>query len=434
MKNKKFWISLMALIMAVVMVLGLVLSLLPTHVRAAQSSSEIKEQIEQMQKENEALEAEKKALAQQQKENLSDIKDMIAQKTVIEQQVGLLYSQIENMNEQIAAFNVLIADKQEELDEAEQELQELNEKYKERIRAMEEDGNFSYWSVLFKATSFTDLLDRLSIVQEIAASDAKRLTQLREAAASVEAARAELLVEREELAAAKEELAATQEELLLKSAESQELLNQLTAKGEELEALMADYEEELAELEIAIGQAKLDYDAAVYAEYLATLTTAPTIPTDATGYKNKGGETKVDESGITWVVPCSYSSVTSAYGWRIHPVDGDYRFHHGVDLAAACRMKKNGTTDSPIYAARSGVVVAATYDSSAGYYVTIDHLDGYRTTYLHMCCKPFVSAGDVVGAGQVIGCIGTTGKSTGNHLHFGVFYNGSSVNPMDYIG
>ena len=431
MKNKKFWTSLLAGIMAAILLLTLILSLLPVHSHAAQSSSEIKEQIDQMQKDSEALEAQIKELEGQQKANLSDIKDLIAQKGIIEQQVSLLYSQIQLMNEQIAAFNVLIADKQEELEESEQELAELNEKYKERIRAMEEDGSFSYWSVLFAAKSFSDLLDRLNIVQEIAAADTRRLEELRQAAAAVETARTELLAEREEMAAAKEELAATQSQMLLKSTEAQELLNQLSAKAEEYADMLADYEDKLDELEVSIGQLEVDYEAAKYLEYLATMTTAPTV---SSGGIKTGGTTVTDESGIKWVVPCTYSRVSSAYGWRTHPVYGDKRFHNGVDLAASCKMHSDGTTDSPIYATRAGVVVVSKYDSSAGNYVVIDHLDGYRSTYMHMCCTPYVKVGDVVTAGQIIGCIGTTGTSTGDHLHFGIYLNGSSVNPMNYIG
>lgn len=448
MKNKKFWISLVAGIMAGIMILSLILSLLPQKASAAQSSSEIKAQIEEKEKENEAMEERINALKQQQSDNRSDIKEMVAQKNLIDEQIGLLYAQVDNMNDQIAAYNVLIADKQEELEEAEIRLEELNEKYKERIRAMEEGGDLSYWSVLFEANSFSDLLDRLNMVQEIAASDSRRLEELREAAAEVDAAREVLIEERAELDAAKEELAVKQEELESSSAESQQLLNDLAARAEEYEALMLEYEDELEALEIAIGQLESDYDEAVYQEYLATMTTAPPPTTAPTVSSNNGGGSNsaeiyagatggtsvVDESGIKWVVPCNYSKVSSAFGWRVHPVYGDWRHHNGVDLNASCKMRSDGTTDSPIYASRAGVVIISKWNNSAGWYVTIDHLDGYRSTYMHMCCKPFVEVGDVVVAGQIIGCIGTTGTSTGDHLHFGVYKDGVAVNPMEYIG
>lgn len=450
MSSRKFWIALVAGFMAVIMLLSLVLSILPQKASAAQSSSEIKNQIEQMEAENaaveeeiEALQAQLNALKTEQSENRSEIQAIMDEKNLIDQQVGLLHDQINNMNNQIAAFNVLIADKQEELDEAEKNLAEMNEKYKERIRAMEEDGDLSYWSVLFEANSFSDLLDRMNMIQEIAAADARRLEQLRQAHEEVQTAQQALLTEKEELAQARLALEQTQADFLQKGVEAQELLSELTAKMEELEGQAGEYkdlmdqlESTMADFEVQLGKLEADFDAAVYAEYLATMTTATTAPTynPGNGSGAVGGQATIDGAGITWLIPCSYSRVSSAYGWRTHPVYGDRRFHHGVDLNAACRMKSDGTTDSPIYASRQGVVTVAEYNGSAGWYVKIDHLDGFSSAYLHMCCKPFVSVGDVVVAGQVIGCIGTTGTSTGDHLHFAIYYNGQSVNPMEYIG
>ena len=144
-----------------------------------------------------------------------------------------------------------------------------------------------------------------------------------------------------------------------------------------------------------------------------------------------GGKVSFDSNGTAWVVPCSYNRVSSPFGYRIHPVYGDYRFHSGVDFATPCPNK--------VYASRAGVVTISKYSSTAGYYVTIDHLDGYYTSYMHLCKPADVKVGDIVSAGQVIGCIGTTGTSTGNHLHFDLFtYNSKGekvyLNPMDYVG
>jgi murein DD-endopeptidase MepM/ murein hydrolase activator NlpD len=129
-------------------------------------------------------------------------------------------------------------------------------------------------------------------------------------------------------------------------------------------------------------------------------------------------------AGIKWVLPTSYTRVSSAYGWRTHPVYGDKRFHHGIDLSAS--------SSTPIVAVRDGTVKVATYSSSAGYYVNIDHGDSFMSRYLHMT-HYIVSPGQKVSAGQVIGYVGSTGTSTGPHLHFGLYINGASVNPADYI-
>ena len=423
MKNKKFWVSLLAGIMALIMIISLIFSILP-HAHAATTSSEIKNQIKDMEKEQEQMQAQIDELKNKQNQNASDVRDLLEQKSILEQQVGLLNAQIDSKNAEIAAYAVLIADKQEELDEAEARLAELNEKNKERIRAMEEDGAVSYWSVLFQANSFSDLLDRLNMIEEIAASDRRRLDEMSEAAKVVAAAKEELVAEKAALEASKATLAGTQAELEVKAQEAQNLLNKLLAKGEEFEALMEEQEKELAEMEKEIAEKEKEYDKVKYQEWLAT-SVPPTTKAPAYSGGGVGGSAVTPPGGLTWLVPCDYVRVSSPFGWRTHPVHGDRRFHAGVDLAVG---------HTPIYATRAGVVTTAAYSSSAGYYVVIDHTDGFTSTYMHMCKFPSVKAGDFVTAGQVIGCVGTTGTSTGLHLHFGISFNGAPVNPMQYIG
>ena len=116
--------------------------------------------------------------------------------------------------------------------------------------------------------------------------------------------------------------------------------------------------------------------------------------------------------------------MSSPFGLRQSPTSGASTFHQGVDLAAPA-----GT---PIYASRAGVVTIATYSNSAGYYVTINHGDGYSSIYMHMT-NYVVSAGSAVSAGQLIGYVGSTGISTGNHLHFGIAYNGAYINPCNFL-
>ena len=129
-------------------------------------------------------------------------------------------------------------------------------------------------------------------------------------------------------------------------------------------------------------------------------------------------------AGLTWLVPISYTEFSSPFGYRINPIYADWRFHYGVDFGAP--------SGEPIYATRSGVVTTATYGSSGGWYVIINHQDGYTSNYLHMT-HYIVSPGQYVAAGEVIGYCGSTGDSTGPHLHFAIYYNGTAVNPADYI-
>ena len=157
MKKRKQIISLIAGIMAAVMLLTLVMSLLPITASAA-SSGEIRKQINQLKKEKEEIQDKIKEVQNQYKENENEIADIIAKKNVIDQEIQLLSEQITNINEQISSFNLLIADKQDELDNAEDRYLQMNEENRVRVRAREEEGEVSYWEVLFKANSFSDLL------------------------------------------------------------------------------------------------------------------------------------------------------------------------------------------------------------------------------------------------------------------------------------
>lgn len=411
--NKKI-VTILAGVMAAVMLLSLLLALFAGSVHAATSSSEIKSQIEQLKEEQASVRDRLKELESLRKENQADILSIVEEKNNYDQQVALLYDQITATNSVISAYNLLIADKQQELEQAQQLLEDLNEAYKERVRAMEEEGELSYWSVLFEANSFSDFLDRLNMIQEIAAADQRRLQQLDAAAAEVEQARAELSEQKAAQQEMKAELEATQLELEEKSAAAGDLLNELLAKGDEYLSYVEECEELDRVMVEQIADKELAYDKAKYSEWLAT-----SVPS------TKGPDTVGNTvNGVTWYVPTVNYRISSVYGMRIHPVYGYPKMHTGVDLAAP----KN----TPIYASRAGVVVWTGWGNTGGWWVKVDHGDGYATTYLHMT-KYVVKTGDYVNAGQLLGYVGTTGVSTGYHLHFGVLKNGAWVNPLDYI-
>lgn len=432
MNKQKKMVSILAGVMAAIMVLSLLFSLLPTRVSAA-SSSEIRKQINTLKEQKTELQSQIKELKDQYQENKDEIADIVARKNIIDQEIGLLHAQIININEQISAFSVLIADKQDELDHAEERYETLNEEYKVRIRSMEEEGSLSYWEVLFKANNFSDLLDRLNMVEEIAASDNRRLKELSEATKTVEIAREELAVEKADLEETKNELHETQAELDEKRVEADELINQLIAKGEEIEGLKEELENKDQEILDEIARKEKEYNEAKHQEWLAYMATYTTVPPATTAPSNggssgtSGGSSGGGTSGggsATWLRPCSYTKLTSPFGLRKSPTTGASTYHQGVDLSAPA-----GT---PIYATRAGIVTTATYGSAAGYYVTINHGDGFSSIYMHMT-NYVVSAGQAVSAGQLIGYVGKTGVATGNHLHFGIAYNGAYVNPCAYV-
>ena len=416
MHNRKLWVSILSGMLAVIMVLSLFIGVLPDRVEAA-SIGALQEQKKELEEKKKEIDSKVSELEGQLSSNLESMTDIVNQKNTIDQQIFMLYEQTANLNEQISTCSLLIADKQVELDDAEARLSQLNEDNKERIRAMEENGHLSYWSVLFKANSFASLLDNLNMIQEIAAADRRRLKEISNTAAEVAEAKKAIEEERTALEANKVELAASQEQLEVKRAEADKLLTELIATGEEYEALLHDAEKQAASIGSELSDVKDALTEAERQQWLSTSVPTPTSPAP-------GATGSVQVGGLTWVTPCNYVLLTSPYGWRVHPVYGDWRFHYGVDLA--------GPLGTPIYATRSGVVTTATYDSSAGYYVTIDHQDGFSSKYLHMT-HYIVAPGQYVTAGETIGYMGSTGTSTGSHLHFSILYNGSHVNPMDYI-
>ena len=392
-------------------------------VSAEKSSAAIKNELNELEEEKAKIDKELKALQKQLSDHKGEIQAMVNQKNVIDQEITLLYGQIDNINSQLIAYNNLIADKQDELDKNELHLAELQVQNADRIRAMEKNGKLSYWAVIFQANSFSDLLGRLKIVRQIQAADNNMMSEMNAAIAAVSEAKAALEDEKTSLETTKAELAESQKKLEQKRADADKLLAELAKKGVEYQALVDESLHDSATLKQQILEKEEQYDAAKdreYKEYLAQLQQQ-----QKPSYSGGSAGTSNNVAGVDWLVPISYTAFTSAYGWRDHPVYGGQRFHHGVDLAAP-----SGT---PIYATRSGVVNTASYEAGgAGNYVSIDHKDGYSSIYMHMT-RYVVYAGQYVYAGQVIGYCGSTGASTGPHLHFGIYYNGSSVNPANYI-
>ena len=383
----------------------------------AATSDEIRQEIDQLEDKNDRLQQQIQQWEELLKDNLTQMSEIVRQKQIVDQQIFTLQESLQNSNQQIAAFALLIADKQEEIDEAEERLAQLNEKHKERIRAMEESGEFTYWRILFEARNLSDLLDQLEITRQIAASDKRRLSEIRNAALDLNEAKEALSREKALLESARKELLEKQDGLEQKREQSDSLLQQLAAKGEEYELLLEQGEAEQDLLMQEIAKQESAFDEAKYKEWL-----------EYQAWLESQNPSKPEEappvSGSGWITPVPYYTLTSPFGNRLHPVLGIYRMHQGVDLACA-----QGTE---IYASRGGLITIAQWSDSAGWYVQIDHGDGFRSVYMHMT-HYIVTAGEYVSPGQVIGYVGNTGLSKGAHLHFGISYNGKYVNPLEYI-
>ena len=405
----------------------------------AASSAEIRQEINGLEALQAEIQAKQDALQTEMDANWESIEEMVAYKSQVDSQIFLLYSELDNLNQQITAYTTLIAQTQAELDQAQADLDELNVRYRARVRAMEEEGSLSYWEVLFKSKSFTDLIDRLNMIREIAEADERLMEEMRLVTEAVAKAKSDLEAEKASLEESRTEQQAAMTALEEKREESDAILRELNANHMEMEELHAEldaeknaYADEIAKAEKEWYEAKQreeeerrrqeeEEKRRQEEEDKKNNQNKPTEPEKDTDEDedDEPEETTPPAADKGWLQPCSYVYISSAYGYR------SSGWHNGVDFAAP-----RGT---PIYATRSGTVtkaVSLTY--SYGNHVVINHGDGFSSLYAHMDYY-VVSAGQYVSQGQLIGYVGSTGNSTGNHLHFTIFYNGSDVNPMNYL-
>lgn len=316
-------------------------------------------------------------------------------------QLDAINDELDNINAQIAYYDAEIAKKEEERKVAEANEQAQYELFCQRVRAMEEEGTVSYWSILFNAESFSDLLDRLADVDAVMDYDNQVM---------------------DELIAVREELERLQAELESARADEQAVKEQQEAKKAEQQSKVAEAEKVLAELNKNVAEVNrlLDEEDKAAAAIQADIVRKQKQLEEE---RKRNGTTIVSESGYMWPLPGWYR-ISSPFGYRINPVSGRAQNHGGIDIPA------NGGT--PILAAKSGQVITSVKGSGAywsyGNYVVIDHGNGNSTLYAHMSSRA-VSEGEMVKQGQVIGYVGTTGNSTGNHLHLEIRVNGQRTDP-----
>ena len=371
-------------------------SLLPEAV-VVPASAVTQAEIDAMKEEANSLKQQQEEIQDQLDSLAADRENAMARKTLLEQQINATRAEINTIAAQISKYDELIAQKQTELDEAEAEEQAQYELFCERVRYMEEQGEVSYWSILFSSKDFADLLDNAMMVEEIMDYDNQVMDQLIALREQIEQDKAELETARQKQQDAKAEQEAAQANLQAQESEVDALLSQISNQEDELEAREAQLR--------AASDAATAEIAAAERELAAQIANVPS------------------ESGFLWPLPGRYN-LSSLFGSRKHPITGKANNHTGIDIPAS-----SGTS---ILAAKSGVVTTSTYNNSYGNYVVVSHSDGTSTLYAHMVRRN-CSKGDTVSQGQVIGYVGTTGSSTGNHLHFEVRVNGSRVDPINYF-
>lgn len=374
-----------------------------TKTGGGDSSSSSSRSLKEAQDEKEQLE---KALKEAQdtiadlKESKGNIEGKVAE---LNQQLINISARITDLENQLTAKSEDILDTQAELEAAKQMETQQYEDMKTRIQFMYENGQDSYLEVLLSSRDISEFLNSAEYIAQIQNYDRQKLTEYQNTVETITNLEAQLEQEYADLQTLKE-----------------------TVENDKatVAAMMRQKESELAGLsdDIADAQSEADYYAAeiqAQEELIAAIKRAE-------AEKAAAGIVDNPYSGGAFVWPCPSSTrVTSDYGTRVVPTSGASSNHKGIDIGAA------GGAD--IVAAADGTVKAASYSSAAGNYVMIDHGGGLYTVYMH-ASSLLVSQGQTVTAGQVIAKVGSTGISTGNHLHFGVSLNGSYVSPWGYLG
>lgn len=351
-----------------------------------------------------ALKSNANKLAGQKKDLQNQLKDVRAkkadaqsQKDLLERQMNVIQAEIDNIAQQINQYQGLINQKATELADTEAKEKAQYELFCQRIRVMEETGEVSYWSILFSSDSFSDLLDNFMMVEEIIQYDNSVMDQLLALQAKIEAEKSELEDAKAQQEAARQQQVAAKQELSSQQSEVDKLINQISAT-----------EADLQKQEAALRSAAAAADAEIRRKEKELAAQIANVPS---------------ESGFLWPLS-GYNTLSSLFGSRIHPITGKANNHTGIDIPAP-----RGTA---IKAAKSGVVTKSTYNNSYGNYVVVSHSDGTSTLYAHMSRRS-VSEGQKVTQGAKLGEVGTTGSSTGNHLHFEVRVNGSRTDPINYF-
>ncbi len=391
----KKWVRVICIVLAVLMAASVITIALSTLAGAATS-----DKLKSLQQERSSLKQKKQDINS--KINSLEYEELaaLAKKEVLDERVMLTQDEIDNINEQIGVYEELIQEKQEEVEALKNEQRVQWEKYKTRIRAMEENGSISYYDIIFGASSFADMLFRIDAVNAIMEYDEQVYQQLLDAESATRQAQQELRDTKLELEDKTIELEEAIQELNVLIEEANEYIAQLESDQEA-------YKQTLTELEAS--EKAIDKQ----------------IKEEEARLKKLEEAKKVKGTGsFRWPLDVS-GRITSPFGFRQNPVTKKYHNHGGIDIGQV-------GYGANIRASDTGIVTTSGYDSSYGNYVVINHGNGYVTLYAHMS-KRLVSKGATVKKGDIIGLTGSTGNSNGPHLHFEIRKNGIRIDPTQFF-
>lgn len=329
------------------------------------------------------------------KKNIEDAKKQQQQaktaKEKLDAEIIEIASRINLLETDIGDLNKQIEEKEEELKKAQEKREKQEQAFYKRVQIMVESGPVSYLDVLVKSKSFSDFLINMEVVSQIAEYDSQLLEQLKEIEEKIQTLKTSLEEERN-----------TVEEKLTECEKERATLNQKIAENE---SYIKKLESNITEYQKAYEKAKQEEEAAWR----------------AAGSKMSNGQFVGGEFG--WPSDSTYT-ITSYYGVRIHPILKTRKGHAGLDIGAA-----HGTN---VLASNSGTVIMASYNGGYGNCVMIDHGGGYVSLYAHNSALN-VKVGQRVSRGDVIAKVGSTGLSTGPHIHFEIRINGATVDPLPYV-
>ncbi len=386
-KNRIVVIAIVLLVaMAVTFVGSALISGISMLQASAQSTSELNDKLNQNKKEQDKLNEELKQTTKEKKQ-------IQEKKKALDDDIASLATEIDDINKKIAKNNSEIAQKEEQIDELNDKIEDSDELLKKRLRVMYEKGSATYLEVLFSATSFSDLLIRMDMVQQLYAHDQKLISELTDSRKTIETAKAEIEAAKAANVELKTKLSSQKSAIQAKSDESQALISKLAKTESELKAEIAERERENNSILSAIAASKGQYGA------VNTYT---------------GGT-------LGWPSTLR-GTITSRFGPRT--LRGIPDNHTGLDIAVPM-----GT---PVLACEDGVVTGSGWRNAYGNCITIDH-GSITTLYAHNSVLQ-VSVGQKVTRGQQIALAGSTGNSTGPHIHLGVIKNGKYVDPAPYVG
>ncbi len=345
------------------------------------------------------LQEELKQIDQQQAENAAAQSVLEGEVQALNEEIRVVDARIEELTDDIAETQRAIEVKTDELNQAIEDEANQNERMKRRLRTMYKAGNFSYLEILMGADDFSDMMTHLDKIQILLDYDETMLTELIDIRQFIADTKVQLEETEANLVRLKEEKVA--EQLVLKTKQTELQAKQAELENEE-QALLNIESQVVADADELTKILKKQY-ADKKAQELAKL--------------YQGG-------AMQWPVPLDYKRISSDFGMRMHPVLKRRMLHTGIDIPAP-----KGTA---IYAATAGQVVHSGWLGSYGYAIIVDHGGGIMTLYGH-CSKLISKADSYVERGQRIAEVGTSGRSTGNHVHFEVRKNGEYVDPKPYV-